>query len=47
MSEAEDGDKAFDTSQIDTATVSLKGIDRAVRIDFGKACAHTEVRERG
>jgi hypothetical protein len=28
MSEAEDGDKAFNTLQIDKAAICLKGIDR-------------------
>jgi hypothetical protein len=36
MSGVEDNNKAFDTSQIDTAAICLKGIDRAVRIDLAK-----------
>jgi hypothetical protein len=47
MSEAEDDNKAFDTSQIDTAAICLKGIDRAVGIDFGKAFADAGVGEGG
>jgi hypothetical protein len=47
MSEAEDDNNASDTSQTDTAAICWKGVERAVRIDFGKARADTGVGEGG